>query len=64
MLRIIGPYAFHKGNTYGTILVDLEQRKVIDLLADREGETLHLENPENSLPTVPEKTLPVHPENE
>ena len=40
MRCIIGPCAFRKGNTYGTILVDLEQRKVIDLLPDRESKTV------------------------
>jgi len=36
----IDDFAFRKGNTYGTILVDLEQRKVIDLLPDRESKTV------------------------
>ena len=29
-----------KGQTYGTILVDLEERQVVDLLPDRTAETL------------------------
>ncbi len=32
--------AWRKGCTYGTIIVDLEKRKVIDLLPDREAATL------------------------
>lgn len=41
-VRILGidDFAFRKGTTYGTILVDLEKRKPIDLLPDRDSETL------------------------
>jgi transposase len=39
-LCFIGPHAFKKGHTYGTILVDLEKRVPVDLLPDREGKTL------------------------
>lgn len=36
----VDDWAKRKGQTYGTILVDLEKRKPIDLLTDRESETL------------------------
>lgn len=40
--RVIGvdDWAFRKGVTYGTILVDLETRSVLDLLPDRQSHTL------------------------
>jgi transposase len=39
--RVLGvdDWSFRKGRTFGTILVDLEQRRVIDLLPDREALT-------------------------
>jgi transposase len=40
--KVIGVdnWAWRQGCTYGTIIVDLERRKVIDLLPDREASTL------------------------
>src|SRR5215218_5829670 len=41
-VRIIGvdDFAFKKGSTYGTILVNLEEHKVVDLIPDRSQESL------------------------
>lgn len=41
-VRVLGvdDFAFKKGSTYGTILVDLERYKVVDLLPERSQESL------------------------
>src|SRR5947209_4027280 len=41
-VRVLGvdDFAWRKRFTYGTILVDLERRKIIDILADRESATV------------------------
>jgi transposase len=41
-LRIVGvdDWAFKKGHRYGTILIDLERRLLVDLLPDRSSESL------------------------
>ncbi len=41
-VRILGldDWAYKRGDTYGTILVDLERHRVIDLLPDRSSETV------------------------
>lgn len=36
----IDDWAFRKGSHYGTVVVDLEQHKIVDLLPDREAQTV------------------------
>ena len=40
-IRVVGldDWAWRKGSTYGTTMVDLERREVIDLLPDRSAGT-------------------------
>src|SRR5215207_7040622 len=42
VVRVLGvdDFAFKKGDAYGTILVDLKRRRVVDLLPDRSAEPL------------------------
>lgn len=61
--KVIGvdDWAWRKGCTYGTVIVDLEKRKVIDLLPDREAGTLTnwlLEHP--SVETVARDRSPTY----
>ena len=41
-VRVVGldDWAYKRGDTYGTILVDLERHQVIDLLPDRSGDSV------------------------
>lgn len=41
-VRVLGvdDFAFRKGHTYGTLLVDLERRRIVDLLPERSQEAL------------------------
>ena len=43
-VRVVGldDWAYKRGNTYGTILVDLERHQVIDLLPDRSGNSVRV----------------------
>jgi len=48
----INDWAFKKGINYGTAIIDLEQYRVIDLLRDREAQTV-----ENWFKNMPEVTI-------
>jgi transposase len=48
----IDDWAFKKGISYGTLVVDLQQKKVVDLLPDREAQTV-----ENWFRAKPEVTI-------
>jgi transposase len=52
--RILGvdDFAFRRGHRYGTIVIDLEQHRVIDLLPDRKPETLTAWLEENGSPEI------------
>ena len=41
-VRVVGldDWAYKRGDTYGTILVDLERHRVVDLLPDRSGDSV------------------------
>jgi transposase len=36
----VDDWAFKKGINYGTVIVDLERRRIVDLLPDREAQTV------------------------
>jgi transposase len=40
-LRVVGidDWSWRKGSTYGTLIMDLERRQVVDLLPDRKAAT-------------------------
>lgn len=46
-LRVVGvdEYAQRKGHVHGTVLVDVETRRPVDLLPDREADTLSIFQP-------------------
>jgi len=62
-VRILGidDWAWKKGQTYGTILVDLETRRPIELLPDRTSETVAawLQTHHSVNPFVGKKSLPL-----
>jgi transposase len=52
--RVLGidDFAFRRGHRYGTILLDLEERRVVDLLPDRKQETLVAWLTEHGVPEI------------